>query len=323
MHPYVSQKHLSVGSLGEIALLRRIRDNLGSSAPPSPHGMGDDTAVLLSGKESPNLITADSLVYGRHFDDSVSAEDAGAKLLKRNLSDIAAMGGKPHSAVMSAFLPKETGLDWMDRFVRGMAECARTYDVPLVGGDLTDVDGLLGFSLTLLGFSARPILRTGAAIGDQLWVTGTLGGSILGHHLNFRPRLEEGRWLGARENEVASMIDVTDGIAKDALSLVGEGMSVELDLSALPVSSAARELARRDGRTELDHVLCDGEDYELLFVVRETVSSEQFRAEWAAVFETPVCQIGVIGEMGSDGGPLVEWGSKRPILSGGGYEHFR
>lgn len=309
-----------VDALGEVQLLEQIRRWLGDTAPPSPCGMGDDTAVLPPA--AANLITTDSLVYGRHFDDSISPELAGAKLLKRNLSDIAAMGGIPLEAVMAGFLPAETSLAWLEAFTRGLADCARTYKVTIAGGDLTQTDGFLGFNLTLLGTAPEPLLRTGAAIGDTLWVTGDLGGSLRGKHAHFTPRLEAGQWLAARGRlEIRALIDLTDGLAKDLPALLPADGAAALEVDELPISADAEATATQSGQPVITHVLTDGEDYELLFATHQRVDAHVFQSEWESSLDLPLNRIGTIVARTSDA-RLLDASTGRPLDFGNGYEHF-
>ncbi len=278
--------------------------------------MGDDCAVL--GVRS-NLFTTDSLIYGRHFDASASAAEAGAKLLKRNLSDIAAMGGLPGDAVLAMFLPRNLSLDWLRDFTLGIAACAIHYGVRLAGGDLAETEDFLAGNLTLLGHAERPLLRTGARVGDHIYVSGELGASIVGKHLEFTPRLAEGRFLAGRD-EVVSCIDITDGIAKDMLHLLGAGLAAEIEATALPISA---DLARveTDDQNRLERMLCDGEDYELLFTVVNNADLAAFEQAWRSQSETAITRIGRIVKL--DDGPALRDPLGRTLVTGKGYEHFR
>jgi len=302
-----------VADLGETALLAQLRAWLDKVAPPTPYGMGDDTAVL---PEKPrNLLTVDSLVWQRHWDAAVSPEAAGAKLLKRNLSDIAAMGGQPGEAVMAALLPARTSLPWLEKFTRGLAACAEVYNVPLVGGDLTEVPETLAFSMTLTGYAERPTTRLKSSIGDKIWITGSLGGSRASHHWKFQPRLAEGAWIST-QSEVHAMIDVTDGLLKDLPTLLPEGAVARMDWEALP---------RRENST-WQAALTDGEDYELLFTIDGSVSADTFRARWAAspVAETPLTCLGEIiarPQKHPAGAPPFH-PLRQEITEKTGYEHF-
>jgi thiamine-monophosphate kinase len=279
--------------------------------------MGDDTAVLPDGCS--NLLTTDSLVYGRHFDDELSAELAGAKLLKRSLSDIAAMGGEPGVAVLAGFLPPQTSVPWLERFVNGLAGCAREWGVPLVGGDLTETDGFLGFNLTLTGHAERPILRQAAEVGDLIWVTGELGGSIHGHHARFEPRLKEGAWL-AREDAVHTMIDLTDGLAKDLPALLTKGLCASIDTDALPLRAS---LSTKSRSAALKHAFTDGEDYELLFTTASGWSDSDGPARWEKHFKASLTCIGKVITSPRERAAVVDASTGEALNYGEAYEHFR
>jgi len=315
MHPFTDIFEESVANLGETALIKSIRTWLGEAAPAFPEGMGDDTAVI-NGKR--NLLTNDSLIYGRHFDDSATPEAAGAKLLKRNLSDIASMGGTPGCAVIAFFMPSNTSLEWLERFTRSLAACALTYGVKIVGGDTAGTDNFLAGTLTLEGHSEHPLLRKQAQEGEYLFVTGSLGGSILTKHLEFIPRLQEGLWLG-KQLEVTGCMDITDGLAKDLPTFL-EDKSALIDLKSISVSDDARKLSEKDGISLLQHAFCDGEDYELLISVK-TDSPDAFKQRWEEQFTTKLTRIGLVAEnkdgivlKDTHGNPLPQWS---------GYEHLK
>ncbi|OHE85516.1 MAG: thiamine-monophosphate kinase, partial [Verrucomicrobia bacterium RIFCSPLOWO2_12_FULL_64_8] len=199
MSPFTKHPRESVAALGEERLIACIRRWLGSASPPAPFGIGDDCAVVRAGRR-PLLVTTDPVIYGRHFDDAVTPGAVGAKLLKRNLSDIAAMGGRPTAAVVSLALDPRVSQCWLEQFHRGLAACARRFRVKIVGGDVAQADRVLGAFLTLFGEAGGPrvVPRAGARIGDWIYVTGRLGGSGLGRHWRFEPRLAEGAWLARR-----------------------------------------------------------------------------------------------------------------------------
>jgi thiamine-monophosphate kinase len=316
MTPFTRRRAAAVAAQGELRLIALIRRWLGDVSPAAPFGIGDDCAVLPPAKHR-QLVTTDPVIFGRHFDATVPARAAGAKLLKRNLSDIAAMGGRPAAAVLSLALGPDTSLMWLRGFYTGLAACARQYGVKIVGGDITEGPrGFFGAFLTLHGDATGPrvVTRRGAKDGDRLFVTGRLGGSRAGHHHRFTPRLAEGVWL-ARQQDVVAMMDVSDGVAKDVQALVPKGLVASIDPAAVPVSAAARATARRSGRPAWMHALTDGEDYELLFVVRRRADLAAFARRWARHFRTPLRQIGHIArhvDPGQVDGKTLH-----------GYEHLR
>lgn len=314
-HPFTDIPDEQVRHVGEKRLIEWIREWLGKSAPPSPYGMGDDTAVLKPDRH--NLLTTDSLVYGRHFDDSLPADLAGAKLLKRNLSDIAAMGGVPGVAVLAGFLPPATSTRWIQDFVHGLSRCAQEWNVPIVGGDLAETDRFLGFNLTLNGMAPRPLLRGAAQVDDLIWVTGELGGSIHRHHAEFQPRLKEGEHL-AGDLSVHSMIDLTDGLAKDLPALLPKGMAAEVNLAVLPLRTEAKEAP-----SPLAAAFTDGEDYELLFSASPHWTEEESFLNWREIFETRLTCIGKVVRDEKHAGLILDSMSRQPLNFGEAYEHFR
>src|SRR3954469_4416012 len=179
MHPFAKRHADSVGAWGEERLITAIQRWLGAASPRAPFGIGDDCAVLPASRGR-QLITVDPIIYGRHFNDAVPPRAVGAKLLKRNLSDLAAMGGRPTSAVLALTLDATVSRRWLEQFYRGLAGCARRYGVSIVGGDVAQADRIVAASLTLLGEAAgaRVLTRRGARIGDAIYVTGVLGGSL-------------------------------------------------------------------------------------------------------------------------------------------------
>jgi thiamine-monophosphate kinase len=308
MHPFAPGPRDRVDALGEGGLIAAIRRWLGDSCPPAPAGIGDDCAVLPAARAR-QLLTVDPVIFGRHFDAAVPAAAVGAKLLKRNLSDIAAMGGTPRVAVVSLCLDRATRVRWLRDFHRGLAATARRFGVALVGGDVAEAPGVLIATLTLLGEAAgtRVLTRAGARTGDWIAVTGRLGGSLRsGHHHRFTPRLAEGQWL-ARRPEIRSMMDVSDGLAKDLGALTPPGGRAVLDLAAVP---------RRRGCT-LAAALGEGEDYELLCTIRAGADLSGLQREWRRRFpDVPLTVIGRFTRKSAD----------RPApnpLPTSGYEHLR
>lgn len=309
MHPFAKRISDSVSSLGEEKLIVQIRRWLGGVSPRAPFGIGDDCAVLPPSR-GVQLITVDPVIYPRHFNDRVSPRQVGAKLLKRNLSDLAAMGGRPTAAVLALTLDSSVRLDWLEQFYRGLAACARRYGVSIVGGDVAQADSVLAASLTLLGeqAGARTLTRTGAQAGDSIYVTGVLGGSLRsGHHFRFSPRLAEGAWLAARE-DVKAMMDLSDGLAKDLHALTPRNTAPAINRDALPLRAGATVRA----------ALTDGEDYELLFALGAMADAESFHRAWFNAF--PRLRLTRIGQFFTEG-PLPHGAMN--LASYRGYEHLK
>jgi len=309
VHPFTHRRRDSISALGEEKLLAAIRRWLGAASPRAPFGIGDDCAVVPATR-SPQLLTVDPVIYGEHFDDRVAPRAAGEKLFKRNLSDIAAMGGRPRAAVVALALDGGVKLAWLEQFYRGLAAVSRRYRVPIVGGDLARHRGGIVATLTLVGEAAadRIVTRSGARRGDWIYVTGALGNSLgSGHHWRFTPRLAEGAWL-ARRREVRAMMDVSDGLAKDLRALTPRGATPALDATALP---------RRTGAT-VAAALGDGEDYELVFALAARADRRRFAAAWRRKFpRTPLSCLGRFVDRGALPATALNLDDFR------GYEHLR
>ena len=320
-YPFTAEASASIGALGEVVLLREIARWLAPFprvAHPAPRGIGDDCAVLSNEHgAAQRLVTTDSVIFSKHFDASVSPQDAGAKLIKRNASDIAAMGGVPSDAVLSLVMSRDVELAWLKNFYAGMAQACDALGIELAGGDLASAPSgspLFIATLALTGFCGEaPLLRTGAEAGDAIFVTGSLGGTILNKHFAFEPRLAEGRFLASFPREkVRACMDITDGLAKDLKALIPAGMHAEFDWAAIPVSEAVQKLSGGNRELALKHAFCDGEDYELVFCVAPDFEAD-FTALWRERFpQTPLTRIGRIA---SGDAPF-------PQFDGFGYEHF-
>jgi thiamine-monophosphate kinase len=236
-----------------------------------------------------------------------TARQIGRKAMGVNLSDIAAMAGVPVAAVVSVGLPRRGGRTLAEELYLGLRDMADAFDTAIIGGDTNSWDGPLVINVTLLGEATQrgAVRRKGARAGDWLLVTGPLGGSILGKHLNFTPRVREALAL----HEAAplhAMIDISDGLAADVAHLGSEsGVGVVLRADAIPVADAARALD--DGRSPLEHALSDGEDFELLFAVSPSDAQNLLRTP-------PIAGLAVIGECVAEIGLwLEEKGQRRPL----------
>jgi thiamine-monophosphate kinase len=293
---------------GEFAFIDWLRQR----TPPDLRvlvGPGDDTAVLRLAADTPVLVTTDMLLEGSCF----RLQEAGPRLVGRkamavNLSDIAAMAGRPTAAVVSVGLPRAGGRALAEELFLGLRALADEYQTAVVGGDTNSWDGPLVIAVTLLGEATGrgPVRRAGARPGDWLLVTGSLGGSILGKHLTFSPRVQEAQELHGLV-ELHAMIDTSDGLAADVQHLCQEsGCGAVLRAEAIPLSDAA--LALGDGRTPLEHALGDGEDFELVFAV-SPAEGEQL------VQRQPIAGITLshIGECVPAGLWLEEDGRRRPL----------
>ncbi len=229
---------------------------------------GDDLAVLNWSANDLLIVGVDQVLDGVHFDSSVHApRQIGRKAMNRNLSDCAAMACLPAAAVATVAAPRGAGVEYLKELFLGLREAADPWSCPVVGGDTGVWDGKLTLSVTILGRSAgiKPVVRCCAKPGDGIYVTGPLGGSILGRHMTFEPRVAIARKL-ASLGSVTAMIDISDGLSRD-LGHVCRASNVGAVVMAnlVPVHEDAIEMRRLDGGAPLEHALHDGEDYELLF----------------------------------------------------------
>jgi len=257
--------------MGEFQLIEWIRRRSGATDRVA-FGIGDDCAGLRFSPGADVLVTTDMLMDGRHFRlGDVTPEEIGGKAIGVNLSDIAAMAGTPIAAVVAVALPRSNAEAIAKGLHAGMMQMADRFGVSLVGGDTNAWDGPLVVSVTLLGEVAYGLAarRSGARVGDAIFVTGPLGGSLLGRHLRPEPRIALGQKLGLYG--VHAMIDVSDGLVSDLRHILDEsgGLGAMLFADAIPIHQDARRMASEDGRDPLDHALNDGEDFELLYTTRE------------------------------------------------------
>ncbi len=285
-------------------------------------GIGDDCAVINVSSDKRSLVTTDMLVDGTHFDlKKCSIREVGRKAIACNVSDIAAMGCQPTIAVISICFPDHTTEKFARELYKGIWDIADKYNIEIVGGDIISGRSPFCINVTMMGRDdgLKPIRRSGAKAGDMILVTGTLGGSILGKHLSFEPRLKEALALN-RNFTIHAMIDISDGLTADLNHILEEsGVGAILYEEHIPVSHAAVELARKTGHTPLYHALSDGEDYELLM----TLSKAQTKRVLSSGLLKGV-KVSCIGE-------IVQGSGIRMKSSGGnvrrikprGYEHLK
>ncbi len=290
---FTATKARRVRDIGEFALIKKLCASI-------PHA-GDDCAVLPGNL----LLTCDPVVEGIHYLPTTSARRVGWKAMARNLSDIAAMGGRPRWAVVSIGLRPATPVRWVKELYAGMHAAARRFGCAIVGGDTTHVKHEQFVVVTMLGEAERPVLRSGAKIGDSVFVTGKLGGSSLGRHLTFTPRVAEAHWLTGHF-DVHAMIDVSDGLGSDVHHLLTPRIGIEIFAAEIPA------------RGSLDAALYDGEDFELLFTL-DPRDVTRLRKKWN--FPIPLTEIGrVVRAAGTVA--LINRAGTRRFLTPRGYDHF-
>jgi thiamine-monophosphate kinase len=325
-----------------ISLARRIKH---FDAARVIKGIGDDCAVIRTPGAGAMLLTTDVFIEGVHFLPDQPPESVGGKLLAVNLSDIAAMGGRPGEALISMMLPETTSMEWVERFYAGLERVAEQYGVNVVGGDVSRHPDRKSLSLTLTGRIRRDeiLFRKGGRPGDFLYVSGTLGDSdagldllrnsspiqnpkskiqnLLDRYLTPTPRIELGRLL-ARTRTATACIDLSDGVSVGARQL-GEASGVALEMlgEALPVSDELKGFCVEKGIDPVDWILQAGGDYELLFTV-PPVSERQVKR--FGIRRPGLPKVSCIGKLvtGKPGEVLVKRNGEKTLLEGGGWEHF-
>ncbi len=344
--------------LGELGIINRFRQRFPITSSQVVMGIGDDTAILKGKRGYYELLTTDILIEDVHFRrSSTPPYHLGRKSLAVNISDIAAMGGEPQYFLLSLGAPPELTLDYLDQLMEGMLYEASRWGVCLIGGDTSSSpDGLL-INIALWGkVERREVLtRSGAGVGDNIFVSGKLGSSAMGlkllekgyrlrgeelapptggrkpseepyirkcltSHLSPEPRVELGRAI-ASHRLASSMIDISDGLSRDLMNLCREsGKGAQLLKQRLPVSEAVLHLAAEEGKDPYHFALHGGEDYELLF----TIPADRLRKIEKLIAKglpTPITMIGSITRQ-EEGITIVDQeGNCQPLLSGG-YEHF-
>lgn len=320
---------MKMQQLGEFGLIDRIR-KMTSVPDPSWVGIGDDCAVIPLSPEtggapaSDLLVSTDMLVEGTHFlMEDISPRQLGWKSAAVNISDIAAMGGKPIATFLSLALPKTLPEQWMQEFMEGYNEISEKYGAALLGGDTTCSPDRICINVAVLGTCPRgkARLRSAARPGDLVCVTGTLGDSAAGlrlilggqkgaaprlmdRHYTPIPRVEEGLALSCLPG-VHAMMDISDGVGSDLRHILDEsGVGARIDTGKLPISKELQALCSEKGWDPKELALSGGEDYELLFTMDPQ--------------ETPDIPYTVIGEITAN--PTVTWeGGSRDYM---GYKHF-
>ena len=287
-------------TIHEFDLIHALHRRHSRRTPSVIRGIGDDAAVITSRAGQWTVLTTDLLTEGVHFDlRTATMADIGFRAAAANLSDIAAMGGAPQYLLAALAIPRTGSSRQVHQLYRGMMAACRPHHVRLIGGDTSASRSEWFLSLTLIGMvpPRKALFRSGARIGDSLYVTGTIGDALaglkllnepppranhhprtaafstrhrqflIGRHLRPTARVAEGRWLSTHRF-ATSAIDISDGLSGDLRHICEESyVGMELDLSALPLSTACRAYAASRKLDPVDLALTGGEDYELLFTV--------------------------------------------------------
>lgn len=293
--------------LGEFGLIKRIQKM--AKQKRAILGIGDDCAVAPYTKDKYLLLTVDMLIEGVHFDlKKAGPKRVGRKALAVSLSDIAAMGGIPKYCLISQSAPSDASIKMIDDFYSGFLKLADEYGVELIGGDTNRSDKFI-FDVCVIGEVEKKYLtrRGGAKVGDKIYVTGRLGGSIKGRQYDFTPRVKEARVL-VRDFKVNAMIDVSDGISSDLRHIVeSSGVGAVIYEKNIPIAESS----------SLKDALGGGEDFELLFTMPGDISGKILSERVGA----PVKKIGEIRPK-KDGVRIICKNGKEAELKAAGYKHF-
>lgn len=297
---------MKLRELGEDRLVAQLVARLRSRADVIV-GPGDDCAVLQGpGPEQLLLLKSDCVVEGVHFQPDEKASRVGWKAMMRTLSDFAAMSGLPQYALITLVAPAEREARWVTQLYQGLQRAADRFEVAIVGGETSGTSGPLVLSISALG-SVEPercVRRSGGQADDILFVTGTLGGSGKGRHLNFVPRLEEARWL-TEHFRLHAMMDLSDGLGADLPRLAqASGVSFQVYEETLP----------RSPGSSIQEAISDGEDYELLFALSPN-DAAALPAKWRKRF--PRLRLTAIGHFN----PRSEISNRKSLPHG--FLHFQ
>lgn len=322
----MTDDHLPLGPGTEFDLIRRIIERLG----PRARSLGDDCAVVAPGPGQ-LVVSTDASVEGVHWrTEWISLEEAGYRATAAALSDLAAMGAAPAGVVVAVVVPREAVPGSAVLLMGGVGQAVKDAQTVVLGGDLTRGSEWV-VSVTVFGWAERPVLRSGASPGEELWVTGTLGGAraaldsflagvdpgpeVRPAFAAPKPRLAAGRWLAA--HGATAMIDVSDGMLGDLQHLAAaSGVGFTLDPDRIPVHPGVAPVTRRLGIPPVQMALTGGEDYELL-VTLPVDEGEDRTTRCLAETGVPLTRIGVVtGERGrvhvtGDGAPHAR-----------GFDHF-
>jgi thiamine-monophosphate kinase len=336
----VNTKRLN--DIGEAGIIQLIQAKGPARLPLRvKKGIGDDCAVLETAGDTLLLVTTDTLIEGTHFTASTLPPEAlGWKALAVNISDIAAIGGTPHTAFLSIGMKPETEVGFLEALMAGFGALAGKTDIVLAGGDTVESPSAAVITITLLGecLPEHLVYRAGARVGDDIWVTGPLGNaaaglflllnkkasklsgyeSLVAAHQRPIPRLEMGQALG-KSGLAHAMIDISDGVAKDLGHICEESHTgALLQPASVPMSVELNRLATEVDKSPLDWALYGGEDYELLFTA-SSADQEKIVSLTTKVSGSPATKIGTIVR---ENGIWLETHEGKKPLKPGGFIHF-
>jgi thiamine-monophosphate kinase len=319
--------------MGEFELIHELFAPLATH--PGAFGLTDDASVFKIPEGQEGVVTKDVMVAGVHFLEGTDPARVAQKLLRANLSDLAAMGADPLGYWLGVQLPKEGAQDWLAAFVTGLKRDQEEFGISLMGGDTVSTPGPGALSLTAMGTvpAGSALRRSGARPGDKVFVSGTIGEGVLGlraargeldaladqdcaklvDHLECpQPRLALGQAL---RGIASAAIDISDGLAADAGHIADtSGAALVIDGDKVPRSATARK-ALAKGLTSLEELVTGGDDFELLFTVPQEGASRVAALNGAV-------SVTEIGEVRAGSGVRITHDGAPLSLPRGGYTHF-
>jgi thiamine-monophosphate kinase len=268
---------MKLGALGEDQLLNAILLHLPRGRDRGVFaGAGDDCAIVeIPGNKKYLVLKTDCVVEGVHFLHRTNASDVGWKAMMRPLSDFAAASAVPQFALVTLIVPHQTEVAWVRGLYRGLRRAAKYFEVSIVGGETSNTQGPIAISVSVTGFveKSRAASRRGGRSGDDLFVTGRLGGALKQKHLKFVARIAESRWL-TKNFSIHAMMDLSDGLGADLPRLAhASKVGCDIELENLPVARGAT----------IDNAISEGEDYELLFAISPR-DRNRLEREWRRKF---------------------------------------
>ena len=332
---------MKLKEIGEFGFIERFKPLFNDLIQDNQIGIGDDCAIIPANETEDWVVTTDLLVEDVHFlREAITPRQLGYKALAVNLSDIAAMGGKPTGSFLSIAIPSSIDVEYLDEFMAGYHELSAKYGVPLLGGDTTKSLKHLTINVCAMGKCAKGKARrrSMAQTGDLICITGQLGDSaaglklllkkspkiagydyLLAKHHHPEPQIAEGMFL-ADISEVHAMMDISDGIASDLKHILkASRKAATIDVNKLPVSDILKNVAHTLDWNAEELAASGGEDYELLFTMAPE-HVETIQKQFAEHFRKPLYVIGQI----ADGESIISWlkGDKEIELGQSGFNHF-
>ena len=291
---------MKLREIGEDRLLGQLLPDLPLSKAVV-HGPGDDCAVVETcDRRNFLVLKTDCVVAGVHFLATANALDVGWKAMMRPLSDFAATSAVPQFALVTLIAPEQMKVKWVKEVYRGLRRAANRFKVIMVGGETSSTPGPAVISVSVVGFVERDrcVSRGGGKVGDDLFVTGRLGGAMKQKHLQFVPRIAESRWL-TKNFSIHAMMDLSDGLGADLPRLARAsrvGFTVETE--NLPLTRGAK----------IDDAISEGEDYELLFAI-PSPDRNRLEREWRKKFrKLPLTRVGSLSQLSTKNNQLLPRG---------------